>query len=141
MYGYGPPSMQRQEVHLFSEQGIQVTSARFVVFQQTYPIAGITSISPFTIPAQRAGLILGALFFGLCTLGGCGLMLGDDHNPVGVIVFGLFMGLCIWGAVSRKPMHGLMISTAGMNVRALTSQDFNQVQRVMAALNQAIAMR
>ena len=40
-----------------------------------------------------------------------------------------------------KATHGVMIATAGMNVRALTSQNFGLILRVVAALNQAVAMR
>lgn len=139
MYGYAPQA--RQEVSILAEQGIQVTSARFIVYQQTYPINGITSVAPFSFQPGRAGPLLGILFFGLASLGGIVSAINGDGSP-GAAVFCLAMlGLCIWWFMSRKMQHGVIVSTAGMQHRALVTPDPALVHRVVGALNQAISMR
>jgi len=149
MQGYGPP-MPRQEVMLFNGNGIQVTSARLVCWQQTYPIANITSVAPFSVYPSHGGTTFG-IFFGVClalvalVIGGIGVA-AKSSGAIGYgVVFGLVgIGLvvvCILAARAKKPTHGVMITTAGVNVRAISSADTALVQAVIAALNNAIAVR
>ncbi len=139
---YGPPSM-RQEVPLLAEQGVQVTSARFVVYQQTYPIAGITSVAPFSVPSSNTGPGCLIAFAALFCIAPLVRLLWDGDVKAGALVLfpGSLLALGVWWFRSRKPSYGVVIWTAGANVRALTSQDGMFVQRVIGALNQAIASR
>ncbi len=146
-YGYGaPPAYGVQgfgpvaETTFFADQGIQVTNTRFVVYGQMYPINGITAVSPFTIPAKRGWLIFWAIFFGLGVLGGIG-NLAQGGNGGGLVMSAIITGLFIWRIIARKDQHGIIISTAGGQVRALTSQNLPLVHAVMSALHQAVAMR
>jgi hypothetical protein len=134
-YGYGPPSM-RQEVGLLAEYGVQVTTARFVVGSQLYPIAGLTKVDTFFIPAQRGNPILGAVFFGLVALGCL-----PGHAFVAALIFLALCGICIAVARSKRPMYGIIIWTAGTNVRAILSFDQGHVMRVLQALHHAIGSR
>ncbi|MBX3188399.1 MAG: hypothetical protein KF819_15385 [Labilithrix sp.] len=136
VYAYGPPPTMRQEYPILSEQGVTVTTARFVVYQQTYPIAGITSVAPFQQPASRGGPILLACLFGLM------MFVGFAGGAIGGGLFFLvLMGICIAVAASRKDTFGVVVWTAGTNVRALVTHDGAFVGRVVVALNQAIASR
>ncbi len=135
MYGHTPQSAH-QEVTFFVGGGVQVTSSRFVVGGQMYPVAAITSVAPFSIPAQRAGLILLAALLGLFTLGSA---LAARWGAV--FLFGTLAGLCGWRASARVPMHGVIITTSGMQIRPLTSANLVFVQQVVAALHQAVASR
>lgn len=119
--------------------GVQITSSRFVVGTQMYPLAGITSVSPFTIPPKRFGLILGALFSLLLTTGAVTPLV--EGKPIAFLLFAAITGLFVWRVTQRKTVHGVTISTAGMQVRALTSPDVTFVQQVVGALHQAIASR
>lgn len=139
-YGYGATPSMRQEVPLLAEQGIQVTSARFIVYQQTYPINGITSVAPFSFQPSRTGPVVGAILFGLGTLGGLGAL--RHEGSIGMpFVCALLTGACVWWFISIKAQHGVMVSTAGMQHRALVTTDQGLVARVVHALNQAISMR
>ncbi len=132
---YGLPGF-RAEVPLFEERGVRVTSARFVVYQQTYPIDGITSIAPFTVRARRSTPIL------LTCIGSLTLLVALVLGAMGGMLLGLLaLASGIGWLTQCKATHGVMIATAGMNVRALTSQNFGLILRVVAALNQAVAMR
>lgn len=131
------------ETPLLTEPGIHVTTARFVVGHQTYPIASITSVSPFTIRASRTNGYLGGGLFVLLTL--LTLVPGLVALNFGGIVIGLIFGglatLCISLAKAKQDTHGVVIATSGMQVRALVTNRFDQVSRVVMALNQAIASR
>lgn len=133
---YGPQS----ETTFFSEQGIQVTSTRFVVYGQMYPVNGITAVSPFTIPAQRAGLIIGACLCGLVAVFGL-ISLISDGSAASFLIFAAITAVLIAIAVRRKDNHGIVISTAGGQVRALASEDVALVHRVLSGLHQAVASR
>lgn len=144
-YGYGPPPpSMRQEVPILSVDGVQVTSARFICWQQTYPIGGITSVSPFTVPASKGAPTLAAFWSGGWALIWLvsAIISGGGGQP---IVFFLFSVACTVGCVfwarSLKDSHGVMITTAGMNVRAVVSPNLQYVHAIVGALNQALAMR
>lgn len=136
-YGYGSQSSSmRQEVPILAEQGVQVTTARFVCYQQTYPIAGLTSVAPYHLPAQRSAPIMAALLFGSLAL------IAVLNSSVGwTMILILAAGVSALVAVQKKASYGVVVWTAGTNMRALTSYDPAFVQRVLAALNQAIASR
>jgi len=136
--GYGPP--QRQEITFFAEQGVQVTSSRFVVHGQLYPLAGITSVAPFTTPPKRLGLVALAAVFGFFTLASLGSLISRGA-VLPLLVFAVLTALCIWGIRRQKATHGVLIATAGMQVKALTSPDVAFVQQVVGALHQAVASR
>lgn len=140
----------RQEAVLFTGHGVQVTSARFVCYQQTYPLGGITSVTPFTIPPDNGSAYTWVVLFALMSVGSLAItalcVVAESSGGAGF--FGLMMigaaglaALCIVTGRGKKPTHGVQITTAGMNVRALTSVDLAFVQNVVGALNQALAMR
>lgn len=142
MHAYGPaPSIQqRQEVTFFADQNVQVTSSRFVAFNQMYPVNGITSVSPFTVKAKRGWLIFFACLSVMGVIGGIG-MAAQGQSPGGVLVWGAILALCIWRAKARVDEHGIFITTAGMQTKALTSKNLAYVQQVLGALHQAVASR
>lgn len=139
------------EVAIFAGGGIQVTSARLICWQHTYPMAGITAVAPFTLPADRMGPWLGAVwsalwFFVWTTAailgGGAG---GEAIYIVAAMLLALgSLALAVvaarW-ARSKKDVHGIMITTGGVPVRPIVSQDPAFVGAVVAALNQALQMR
>lgn len=143
-YGYGYPPVtppMRQEIPLLAEQGIQVTSARFVVYQQTYPLNGITHVAPFSFQPSRTGALLGGMLFGLLTCICGGSAMSGDGSIGPAFFFALLTAACVWSFVSKKMVHGVVVSTAGMQQRPLMTTDAGLVHRVVGALNHAISMR
>jgi hypothetical protein len=131
------------ETQLLAEPGVVVTTARFVVGFQTYPISSITTVAPFTVQPSRGGAYLLGAFVSLPALG---TLLGGASLGSGTgIFFGLVLAgiaaLCFWHGAQKKAEHGLLVATSGMQVRALVTHDLGQVQRVLGALNHAIASR
>jgi hypothetical protein len=143
---YGSPPSGRQEVSIFSAPGVMVTSARFVVGQQTYPLSGITSVSPFTVFATKNGAILWTFWSALwVVIWAIAAAMGSGGSGYGT-GFASFISLCsvvigvLWWR-SLKDSYGVAITAAGMNVKAVVSRDPAFVQHVCAALNQALSMR
>lgn len=138
-YGYGAP---RQEVQLLSEGWVQVTSARFVVGHQTYPLAGITSVAPFTVPKDASFAWFLAVGSSLGILASLGMMaVSVAVGFVFLLIAGAVLGFAIYEIKTKKAIHGVVICTSGMQVQALSSPDLQFVSRVVGSLNQALAMR
>lgn len=139
--GYGPPSL-RQEVPIFAAQGVQVTSARFVVGMKTYPIAAITSVAPLFFPPQTSGPVAAILFCSMGLLVSWGIYAIDGTwgaTFAAIFAAGIVGGVFAYRA--KKPGYGVLITTSGMNVQALTTWDGAFSQHVIGALNQAVSMR
>jgi hypothetical protein len=95
------------------------------------------SVAPFTVPAQRASAIAFAVITSALGL----IFAFASRSPEFCIRFMLFAAASAGWAYFQKAAHGVMIATAGMQTRALKSDDLQHIARVVAALNQAIAMR
>jgi hypothetical protein len=122
------PQMQRTEHTLLAEQGIIVSTARFVVGTTTYPLAGITAVSTSAIkPKYLLPLIL--ILFGLPLL--------PAKAPLGLPL--LLAGIAI--IVLSKKRFVVRMATAGGQVDALASKDRAYIERVVSALNTAIIQR
>lgn len=133
----------RQEFTILQEPGVIVTSARFIVGQQTYPMAGLTAVAPFTDPPSTIGSIVGTLCVGgLAAISGLAAYFAGSGLGFGVTgLLGAAATVILVLGMMKKPMHGVRIATAGGQVHALFSRDIQHVQRVVGALNQALSMR
>jgi len=143
---YAQPFAPPVERPLLSEPGLVVTTARFVVGHQTYPIQGIATVAPYTVAAKRVANYVVGGFFAFSTFGNC---VGTDlaENGAGGKIVTMFFtagiaALAFWLAKQKKDTHGIMLATsAGGRIQAFMTQDGPQMVRVLGALNQAIASR
>lgn len=142
-YGYGPPPSMRQETPLFNAGGVQVTTARFVCWQQTYPLGGITSVAPFTHRAKKGGAYFGVIFSAAWALVWLlSLLIGGEGAAAVMMIISIgIAAACVFWLRSLKDSHGVMITTSGMNVRAVVSHDATFVHQIVSALNHALSMR
>lgn len=124
----------RAERTLLAERGVVVSSARFVVFNATYPLAGITAVWSFMRPADRSGGIW-AIVIGVVLLLLSGLSAVFAAGGVLMIAIGIFI------CAMARPFFGVRIATAGGQVDTLCLQDRDFIARVTAALNQSIIQR
>ena len=104
-----------------------VTSARFIVPDATFAIAGVTSVKQKT---QRPPRLLGVLL----------ILLALFAFSFGV---GLGMAFVVAGAAcfAWPAKHSVLLSSASGESRALTSTDVVFIRGVIAALNKAIVER
>jgi hypothetical protein len=130
------------EITYLVEAGVQVTSARFVVGSNMYPIAAITSVAPYSIPPKRGvpiAVVIICGFFACINLARA--IVGADGALPALFVLTLFTTGAVFWARSIKATYCVMISTSGMQARALASPDGALVGRVVVALHQAVATR
>jgi len=129
-----------------NEPKVLVTTVRFVVGVQSYPIADIASVAPFSeVPAMTGpntalglGLVVNlsaivAIKMGVENRGGWLFV----PAAIGSVAF-------VWGlyqARTRKVIHGVLLAMSGAHVRVSVASDQSRVHRVLGALNQAIASR
>jgi hypothetical protein len=126
------------EETLFNDPQVTVTTTRFIVPGQTYPVAGITSISN-SKESSMAPIILILVGVGIAVIG---LSLGDTPGGGSVAVMGgLMFVIGILCAALMKTKHHVVLTTAGGEVKAFTSTDGELVDDVVLALNQAIIRR
>lgn len=112
----------------FDYDGVKVTNARFVVDGQTYAMSNITSVSPHENKPSRVGPII---FIAI------GILIAVQEPPLGLI-FGL-PGV-IWWFLQKSSFH-ILLRTSGGETSALNSNQREYVDKVVAALNDAIIHR
>ena len=117
-----------EEKNILSENGVTVTNTRFIVPAQTYAMAGITSVKNFEEPPKRMYPI-GCGIVGLLFLAGVPVL------GVGLIVLAVFW----W--IYQKTKYHVLLTTAGGEVKALSSQNGPFISKVIQALNDAIVAR
>lgn len=120
----------------FEDKSVKVTNARAIVSGKTYAMANITSVSVFTEPARRNGcgvalIVLGALF--------CLFLFYKETLSVGVMgVLAIIFGLMLRG--TREKFFVRLTSSSG-EANVLESHDRGYIERVVAAVNEAIVNR
>lgn len=125
--------MSDEETFL-SKNGVRVTNARFIVHGETYSMANVTSVKTDMEPPDRKGPFL------TCAVGVLSLMLAEGGAGfVGVGGVLLILGVLWWKG--QSPTHSLILSSASGEVRALSSEDGDFVNKVEQSLNQAIVAR
>lgn len=110
------------EQTFYDQGGIKVTSNRLVFGQQTFQLAGITSVRPQEILPNRKGPIILMIVGLLCTLG------------IGTIV-----GIIWW--FMQKTTYAVMLVSAAGETPAYTSIDKNHIFQIANAINEAMAAR
>ena len=122
------------EQTLLSEGNVSVSTARFVVEGQMYPISGITSVKSLTQRPIKWPMIL--IAFGVISLANV-----IAEGNIDVLWFVVFFGGggLLWMIKGVK--YILVLSTASGEVQALTSRNQAFIIRIVNALNQAIVQR
>lgn len=130
--------MPLEETTIFEDKDIKITSLRAIFGSQIYDIADITAVTrkivhPLGVPAVLAAF---ALFMII------GALVGDsaDNIPVktALIAMGLFLFLVAFVTVFPDPSHEVHISTASGDVKAFSSFDKSYVDKIVAALKNAV---
>ena len=62
-------------------------------------------------------------------------------NPIAGIIIGGFGALLAWGGFKIKPIYSVVTVNAGGTVQALSSKDFNLINDIVNAINEAIVHR
>ena len=116
------------EQTFFEYEDVKVTNARFISGSQTYAMSNVTSVKAFE---QKPKRFWGILF----------LVIG-----VAVAISAPVVGLLIAASATvflfmQKTMYHVMLSTSGGETSALKTNQQEYLQKVVAALNEAIVHR
>ena len=117
-----------EEKTFFQYEGVHVTNARFVVDGQTFAMNNVTSIKPLERKPNRIGPILLIIVGALPAING--------------VYEGLVLSLigAAWFALLKTVYH-VMLHTAGGETSALKTHQKEYLEKVVAALNNAIVHR
>lgn len=120
-----------EEHTFFSQSNVTVTNARFMVGGQTYAMNNVTSVKT----GQEAP---GRGWPGLLVLIGIGCFWGDaSFKFVGVCWF--VLAAVVW--IKQKPTFHVVLSTSASESQALSDQNKEFIDSVVAALNESIVHR
>lgn len=130
-----------EEKTFLAEEGVTVTSARFIVPSQTYAMSGITSVKTSEDTPSKGGPIF-------CVGGGLFLFYAGSQSSSTDSLLAIFIVLGIaaiivaiaWLAF-QETQHHLVLRTASGEARAFSSRDGALVARVARALNDSIVSR
>lgn len=132
-----------EERSFLNDGGVYVSNTRVVIHGTTYATANITSVRKQMVPAKNGCASIMAIIGALGTIGGLASALGESSSdrwtPFVVCVVLLIIGI-VWFR-SLRPTYNVMLATAGGERQGLTSKDEGVVDRVTAAIADAIVHR
>jgi len=129
-----PPASQ--EVVLFQDSEVTVTTGRFQIGATMYPIRGITSVSSgfWNQPGSKGAAWLFAVL-ALVTIASTGT------NPTGGwVLAAIFAALAVVSSVraTTTVWHTVVVHTGGMQQTAVTTKDQQRRDAIVAALHRAV---
>lgn len=129
---YQPPS---QEVVLFQDAEVLVTSGRFQVGAVMYPVRGITAVSAgyWSQPGSKA------IAWMLVILAFLAVASSGANARGGMILGGLFLVGALVSALrsTATAWHTVVVHTGGMQQTAVTTKDQQRRDAIVAALHRA----
>jgi len=126
---------------LLNEAGIFISTSRFVSGSQTYAMSGITSVGAGTEHPSKVGAILAMLFGAFIALCGLGLLVVTKGGIVVVLIGAGIIALGIMVLKAKVPIYSVLLRSASGEQKATSSKELNFIQRIVAAINQAIVLR
>lgn len=134
-----PPHANTGETTIYSDRDVTVTTSRIICGSTTYALRNITSVKLSVAEANRhAGLLFMALGVVLVILGAIGFDLRGSER-FGAFFAGLVFaipGYAHWRHASND--YHLAIAVSSGEVQAFTSKNRQQVEKIVAAVNEAI---
>lgn len=128
-----------EKTYFNNDKGVSVTSARFIVDDQTYAMSGVTSVKKFIQKPSIVRMILSILLilFGVVSL--LGAFSSGNISMVIMPIVLLLIGAALW-FFNRKQFI-VLLHTASGESQALKTNDSSLVDSVVEALNTAIIER
>ena len=125
-----------------NERGVFVSVSRVIIGGTTYSTTNITSVGKRTESA-KVGCAVALIVFGILVLPVAALRMTE--STVNGLLVGVFaaamLALGVYLAKKAKPKQILVFASASGESRALISTDAAWVDRVLAAVNEAIVSR
>jgi hypothetical protein len=129
-----------EELTILEEGNIKVTSGRFIVGNQTFPVKNISSVRKATGKKTSGAWLYFIAAIGLLALGN---NVEKTGYPVGGILLyigsGALAALAIWKSLTAKAPFVVEIQTNAGKVAAVVSMNEKKIDRIIEALNKAVA--
>jgi hypothetical protein len=129
--------MAAQETTYYQAGDVHITSSRAVMGGTTYPLANISSVGVGEKPVNRSMGVI-AIVLALAAIA-CGLS-GSENAGIGWVVAVILIMAGVYSFV-QKPDYFVKVGSAGGEQRALVSKDRAYIEKIVAALNEAIIKR
>jgi hypothetical protein len=134
-----PANPSNGEETIYSDSEVTVTTARVLCSGTTYELSSITSVKMGDTPPNVIPSLI-AIAIGLCVLGTALTRLEINAAVLLLFVVGIALIAFAMGHVDQlTPDYYLLISTSSAEVRAFTTKDRQQVERIVAGINEALA--
>jgi hypothetical protein len=121
---------------IYSDNTVSVSTSRIVISGTTYALRNISSVKMTFAPA-KTGCAIALIVFGALILIGS-LAQGGQSIVAGLIGGAVIGGLGFLWLRSCKADYFVTIASSSGEVRALTSKDKSYVEKIVAAINDAI---
>lgn len=131
-----------EERAFLNADGVYVSNTRVVIHGTTYAMANITSVRKHVVPASNgcAALLIAVAAIGI--VGALATALTNSGDAWGgVFLCGILLLIGVLWFRSLKTKYHLMLATAGGERQGLSSEDQTVVDRVTAAVADAIVHR
>jgi Family of unknown function (DUF6232) len=116
------------EQTFFEYDDVKVTSSRFITGGQTYAMSNITSVKPYEKkPSRFLGVVVLLL----------GLIVAMSSLSVGIVMV-VCAGIYLY---FQKSIYHILLSTSAGETKALVTYQRDYLDKVIAALNDAIVAR
>jgi hypothetical protein len=134
-----PPSGSTGEGTVYADPEVMVTSARLICVGTSYALRNVTSARMEITPANR---LVGILIIAVgAVLAVVGMFVSDTSNIDQVLAWAgaaVVLAAGIWTLLAATPDYHVAISSSSGEVRTFTSKDRPRVERIVAAINDAI---
>lgn len=125
-----------EEPVIYQDQAVTVTKTRFIAWGKTYAMNQVVSVRSGFKAASNGGWVL-LLLVGIVMLP---LGIGEKQTAL-AIVGGLLLVLAIAGMRASKGTYSVVLTTSSGEVQAISTKERAYVDKVVAALNEAIVAR
>ncbi|AFV96777.1 MULTISPECIES: DUF6232 family protein [unclassified Sulfuricurvum] len=125
-----------EEKVFFESVNNKVTNARFITHGETYALAGLTSVKMTETPSKFKGLVILAGIFLILV----GIANMSENASSGLVILTLAAFL-LWLGFKIKPTYSVVTVSAGGTIQALSSKDFDLINNIVNAINDAIVHR
>lgn len=125
--------MPEEEI-IYSDQKTSISTSRVVIDGKTYALRNITSVKMSVTPAKRGCAIALIIFGAICAF----ISLGIKGAAAGAVVGVIILGVGILVAASAKEQYHVSIASSSTEGHAMTSNDRSYIEKIVAAVNEAI---
>ena len=128
------------EINILKENNKKITNLRAIIGTKTYAISDIASVS---MDVKEPKLFLPVFFTVIAGICSVLLALSNMREYSGCLNTSLYIGIAglLLFILSRKTKYIIRIRSSSREINALESFDKDHVERIVKALNQAIAQR